>query len=117
MKTLDEYTIYCTDTQIRKALKLGAEIKLIKVYEGRPEQGYNVIVTAEQIIEWLAEQGITFEILMISKKIVYFSLWRIDDKSTHPIVGYSDDGYSTRKEATLAGIDAALDYLIKINKK
>lgn len=53
---------------------------------------------------------------MANKHITYFTLWRIDNKGARPIISRSNVDYNTRKEATLAAIDAALNYLIKNNE-
>lgn len=124
MKTISDYTIYCTSEQTKKALELGASItkeqSSLEMYQcvrtdekdsitGQPV--WLIPPTAEQMIGWLEVQGLTFEVIMACKKIAYFTLWRIDDKGAHPIIGRSDSDYPSRKEATLKAIDLALDYL------
>lgn len=113
---MEEYTIYCTESQAKKALELGAPIEEIGY---NCQQGYIYEkVTAEQMIGWLEEQG-------ISVKAMCFS-WCNENKPTWQVHAYQSTtnfwdeiafGHSkSSKEATLAAIDAALDYLIK-NKK
>lgn len=118
MKTISDYTIYCTEEQTRKALGLGAPIEFIKVGKGKPchyitskeKRGYYVIPTAEQMVRWLEEQGcITYvypvikdgqEVLSARIKVMYKS------GSLNLLCGY-DKGYSV----ILTAIDAALEYL------
>lgn len=128
MKTIQDYTIHCTTEQTKKALELGAPIE-IKTIEEAPKdwQGKACFTgmatcakfpTAEQLIGWLEEQG-------ISVKAMCFS-WCNENKPTWQVHAYQSTtnfwdeiafGHSKScKEATLAAIDAALDYLIK-NKK
>ena len=136
---MNKYTIYCTTEQTRKAHVLGAPIDIFGVEditrdlvrmatdEGQLDEvekelnDYNhatiigelayCIPTAEQMLGWLEEQGITFEVIMANMKIAYYTLWRIDNKGAHPIIGRSDNDYHSRKEATIAAFDAALYYL------
>lgn len=74
-KTMNDYTIYCTEDQTKKALELGAPIELWSEYHKKQEHdfkldtpipckqftnGYCVAScpTAEQMIGWLEEQGV-----------------------------------------------------------
>lgn len=104
MNTMQDYTIHCTESQTKKALKLGAplEYKLIGIV--KPP-------TAEQMIGWLETKIDNIDPVKRED-----GTWRYlfyPTKSSHTIYG---GNFSSRKEATLAAIDAALDYLIK-NKK
>lgn len=116
MKTISDYTIRCTPAQTRKALELGVPIESgndVNIYDNKEDT--NLLYkfpTAEQMIGWLEEQGVTFEVILASKKFVYFTMWRIDDRGARPIVGRSASDFPSRSEATLAAIDAALEYLI-----
>lgn len=125
---MHRYTIYCTPEQIKKALKLGAPIsgslivngvtyKLDKCYLAN-DMVY-IIPTTEQMIGWLEEQGILIDINPIDGLHFYWILRtkELDDGSgkymwesqyTTPEI---DGEYDTPKEATLAAIDAALEYL------
>lgn len=128
---MERYTIYCTEEQTKKALELGAKIKKERVgkciTDGLPRLGsepeedkYDYLIpTAEQMIGWLEEQWIMVE--------VYYNCTFQHYNYTKTIKGKNGcwgsklndsytNGFSSRKEATLAAIDAALDYLIK-NKK
>lgn len=122
---MNRYTIYCTEEQTRKALELGATIKNLENIKGRYESTLdsflidNVVYikpTAEQMRGWLMDKlkATTFAnkhysccdkegfgFLIISAECVL----EIDA---------SDNGrwlLSSDKEATLAAIDAALEYL------
>lgn len=136
---MDKYTIYCTPEQTKKALELGAPIPLATYYSsilaknainGRNKVEYTLIdnfqqsgdywckvithPTAEQMLGWLEDMG-------ISVKAVCFS-WCNENKPTWQVHAYQKStnfwdeiafGHSrSYKEATLAAIDAALDYLI-----
>lgn len=109
---MNRYTIYCTAEQTKKALILRAPIE----HWGNTS---NLITpTAEQMIGWLEDKR-------ISVKAFCFS-WCNENKPTWQVHAYNEStdfwdevafGHSEScKEATLAAIDAALDYLSK-NKK
>lgn len=114
------YTIYCTEEQTRKALKLGAPIFSVKnAFTSKDIPHFNIgnekdwvlyiIPTAEQMIGWLEEQGLLVSILYG---------YEVSDKWAYDIDGeeyfdYKSGEYNSRKEATLAAIDAALEYLQK----
>lgn len=132
---MNRFTIYCTPEQTKKVIELGAPIKIVCPYTKiNTKFDERVVVlshsivdntnrttytlaetpTAEQIICWLEEQKI---FVHIAPCVDICCNWHIASK------GYNKYGYTsdikvckTRKEATLAAIDAALDYLIK-NKK
>ncbi len=132
MKTLDEYTIYCTEEQTKKFIELGAPIIKRWCYEDsfipfphiaefvinddyyaglRRFRGYATIPTAEQMINWLeTQQGITEIFITIDLQDWIYAI--IGKESV--INGY--EHFSSRKEATLAAIDAVLEYLIKNRK-
>lgn len=124
---MEQYTIYCTESQTRKALELGAPIELESEYYHPTEndfkldnpipcksftRGYHYAKcpTAEQMIGWLEEQCV-YE-LSIYKSIWTWG-WTILFKDEYRINGHE---FKSRKEATLAAIDAALEYLSN-NKK
>lgn len=137
---MEKYTIYCNEEQVKKALKLRAPISeamsrynSLLVYE-RIEQGketkeyYNnqgIAIcgkrtykspTAEQMIGWLDEQGISIEIYFSRQYALFdWSLFtrRKIIKNNKPEAQY----YYTRKEATLAAVDAAFDYLEKAKEE
>lgn len=109
---MEQYTIPCTEEQATKAFELGANI--IKVeedfnavptcYVDKSDDLYE-IPTAEQMIGWLEEQGILIDVEMRTG-IAY-----VYDRKNKVYV--KTITIPTRKEATLAAIDAALDYLSK----
>lgn len=112
---MNRYTLYCTAEQAKKALELDAPIEKKEIqlcdnakhffwYDGF----YYNYPTAEQMIGWLEEQGIISIEITFSKE----TKWKFEMFSE--IYDYGAQ-YFSRKEATLAAIDAALDYLT--NKK
>lgn len=108
---MDKYTIYCSDEQTKKAIEFGAPIETKRVI-----QGYEVDIpshpkhpTAEQMIGWLDEIGQTIEVC------------RLDEGTTDWYINVNDvqvsaDCYPSRKEAVLAAIDFALNFLGKYKK-
>lgn len=124
---MEQYTIYCTTEQTVKALELGAPIIVtsnhsdvankeyyeVYHYESRTTTAI-VLPTAEQMIGWLEEQDIALDIHTYfsgdSGKIDHYQFTVTDLKRV--FIGT----YSSRKEATLAAIDAALDYLIRMKE-
>lgn len=120
---MNKYRIYCTEEQTKKALELGAPIIKATYQNKEPHVGvlvklinketiYDYICpSAEEMIGWLEEQGVSVEITMASRNIGYYSLNRIDNKGSFDFTGRCEETYSSRKEATLAAIDAALDFI------
>lgn len=115
---MDEYTIYCTPEQTRKALQLGAPIMTVKSIRTKntilsddviecDEDTFTYVVhpTVEQMIGWLRSKGFRFKIDELSDTIVAykvtFGYWYRNGQSSNP------------KEATLDVIDIALEYLSK----
>lgn len=121
MKTLYDFTICCTEEQIRKAIELGAPIIPTGYYDftgwdndSIPKNSiiigskYYAIPTAAEMINWLEEQGIIVDTyLFIGYGVPEGFGFRIFNKGFR----FDTCKYSTRKEATLAAIDAALVYL------
>lgn len=119
---MNRYTIYCTKEQARIALGLGAPIEYELGYvngipykiadeEGEPSL---IIPTAEEMIGWLEEQGVLCDVFPTGDFGNDGFGMRIMKKAKRLNRFESDViNYSSRKEATLAAIDAALDYLIK----
>ena len=99
---MDQYIISCTEEQTKKALDLGAPIDNRWI-------GKDPNPTAEQMMGWIEEQGLSFSIYQPNT-------WSYDihELPIKPIDFGSN--YDSRKEATLAAIDAALGYL-NSNKK
>lgn len=106
---MNQFSIYCTEEQTKKALNLGAPIitsnSPFMVCCTLDNNGYAVIPTVEQMIGWLDEvlpeiYNIAIEYKIEKRKWVYFIGWR----ESEPI-------YNSRSEATLAAIDAAIRYL------
>lgn len=117
---MKNYTIYCTTEQVQIALELGAPIEYEFGYvngipykitdeEGEPSL---IIPTAEQMIGWLRKEmklaiSIGYNIQNDNTPVWFYSIFN---------VAYSNT-FSEPEEATLAAIDAALDYLEKQNVK
>lgn len=113
---MNNYTIYCGVAQTKKALELGAPV-ITKPYKGRVIENaffikddlMCVFPTAEQMIGWLEE------------RISYIDVIKQEDNTWLYIIYFKNNsnrnitvkGFSSRKDATLAAIDAALDYLEK----
>lgn len=109
---MNRYTIYCTEEQTRKALELGApiladthEIKFTDLNGVPFDVDRIVIPTAEEMIGWLNEQGIATDVVFIPETKTYKAYCK-----------YKCYISTNRKEATLAAIDKALEYLTN-NKK
>lgn len=116
---MDRYAILCTESQTRKALTLGAPIETCGYYYKQQfgcntisDTDLHIIPTAEQMIGWLEEQGIMFNIatnpfdefkVIMSKAGGYDNIANIEWNES-------------RKEATIAAIDAALEYLENIKQ-
>lgn len=121
---MNEYAIYCTEVQTKKALELGAPIE---AQEYCPIGGLDNdwfakgrycfhIPTAEEMIGWLEKQGVNCFILRDMYDDDAYNI-QINEKlitTGHPQYNYPIP-YDSRKEATLAAIDAALEFLS--NKK
>lgn len=111
---MKEYTIYCTNKQADQALALGAPIEFQE--DASHDDGKSSInPTAEQMIGWLEkEKGIVIETISSPEKFLFSQAYSNENgKINHCLC---KGGFLSRKDAILAAIDAALDYLIK-NKK
>lgn len=114
---MDQFTIYCTQEQTKKALELGAPIEDIPMFlygeNAAPKyvhknewnrECFCYCPTAEQMIGWLEEKDITVKLV---KGDIRWYARPCSCKNTD----FNRDGYCSRKEATLAAIDSALDFL------
>lgn len=148
MTTIEEYTIYCTEEQTKKAFELGASVGIldctvwlddrlcacgegvsykiprmtdylyedgervesVMLIEDTEEYGDLVCFkpTAEQMIGWLEKQNILIEYTRFMGKYACRLLELRDNGERNLHIQKIGSG---RKEATLAAIDAALDYL------
>lgn len=106
---MNEYIIYCTEEQTKKALEFGAPIMvtdnlgdlvMANYFTNEDNHVATIIPTAEQMIGFLRSKGIQFHFDDV--KDYWYVV--IDNKLL-------STGYDKNKE--LAAIDAALDYLIK----
>lgn len=115
---MNKYNLFCTEEQTRKALELGAPIVQGPMLEIlRNEIGERCFLsgtslywfpTAEEMIGWLEENNI--ENIIVCKKDggdYGYTVYHTSHRS--PLQRF---WFSNRKEATLAAIDDALEYLI-----
>lgn len=139
MKTLSDYTIYCTEEQTKKVLELGAPIAFDTYYSsigienaisGRNKNEYVLVYnphrhddylckvltipTAEQLIGWLEEQGVWIHFCKPNQRpeLLSYSISNMGNPFRRVFIGGE---FPTRKKATLAAIDAALEYLSNNN--
>ena len=115
MKTMSDYTIYCTSEQTKKALELGAPIEFASINDIRLGRYIEVesnnetyeIPTTEQMIGWLEEYIDNIDVLKNNNGKWVYLFYPTSNSSTCEC----KDKFLSRKEATLAAIDAALEYL------
>lgn len=98
---MNKYTIYCTESQTRKALELGAPIKNVH-YNNDGGYEYADNPTAEQMRGWLRSQGFKFK--MVEWKEVHW-------QCSIPPKFYQSGNNPSLEEAAHAAIDTALEYL------
>lgn len=116
---MNRYTIYCTTEQTKSALKLGAPIladtreTIMSGLNGLPFDVDRVVIpTTDQMIGWLEEQE-TITAINIDYYVTG-NTWACWIKFKEGSLNKQD--FISRREATLAAIDAALEYL-ENNKK
>lgn len=115
METMSDYTIFCTREQTYKAIELGAPITKDAGAGFRYEEFPNP--TAEQMIGWLRGKGVSAKANALSwdDEHNYAPFFQV-----HEIKSRRELLFGWRKsyeEATLAAIDAALDYLEQQTKQ
>lgn len=120
---MKRYTLYCSLEQTKKALELGAPIE--RGHEGskyfnigvptfynendeicRVKNSVVFVPTAEEMLGWLAEQGLAIDTEWSWNGQVTMWVWYNPEKE----LIYTSHANSL-KEATLAAIDSALEYL------
>lgn len=119
------YSIALTDEQTRRAYRLGAPIELYCTSEltfHLPKLVCNDGIerhftnpTAEMMIGWLEEQGIALDIhtyFEVENGKIHHYQFTVTDSTM-----IFNGEYNSRKEATLAAIDAALNYLEKYGRE
>lgn len=106
---MNQYTIYCTEEQTKKALELGAPI----THNGLDNTPLK-IPTAEQMLGWL-EAETTIDRVNVSKGIDDKFHWGV--YLSYKMINGSFEGCKTRKEATIAAINSALEYLTNQKSK
>lgn len=118
---MDKYTIPCTESQTKKALKFGAPIETYKpiIIDSKAGGSFTTptmeTVTAEQMLGWLEDNKLIIQIECSEYCNWFFRIKKV----THYLESDNWDltnidcvyDFSSRKEATLAAIDAALEYL------
>lgn len=115
---MQNYTIYCTPEQTKRALELGAPIEILSNYtefRGFPfikcqdgnERPY-VPPTTEQMRGWLRTKGFKFK--MVELKEVHW-------QCSIPPEFYQSGSTPSLEEATHAAIDTALEHLVKIKEE
>ena len=125
---MNKYTIYCTEEQTKKAYELGAPIEVYNHFDSDDIREADIFykdkfielpdgrlierITAEQMIGWLEEKGVWIHFCKPNQRPtrLSFSISNINEPFRRVFVGGE---YNSREEATLAAIDAALDYLSK----
>lgn len=123
MEPMIEFEIRCTTEQTTKAILLGASIyktPYLSNVHGRPfieehvgkdrDSVYTIKPTAEQMTGWLRSKGVSVEYFETSKGW-YGCAHNYHQKSSVEFT--FREKYKSRKEAALAAIDAALEYLTK----
>lgn len=126
-ENMNRYKIYTTEAQTRKALSLGAPIEVYDNWDSDDIREANIFykekyielddyklanrITAEEMIGWLEDQGIKINIEHSNvEDSMRFKIHKSEDFDYEIAWNFH---YPSRKEATLAAIDAALDYLSK----
>lgn len=120
---MNQYTTYCTAEQTRNALELGAPIRFASINDIRLGRYIEVesnnkvyeIPNTEQMIGWLEAQGIYINFDTTSEEDENHNLiitWQyFIYNHYHDIVNKEYIEYPSRKEVTIAAIDAAMEYL------
>lgn len=112
---MERYKIFCTEEQTRKAIELGAPIKTSRnrfdedvspICQEGEGWLYAVIPTAEQMLGWLEEHEGISEVDIFKDFTWTFSIY-----NDELLIMDNYYAYNSRKEATLAAIDAALKHL------
>lgn len=122
---MNRFTIYCTESQTKKAFKLGAPIRRVidenvacaVIIEDGCYHTYE-IPTTEQMVGWI--ESISTIQLHIEKQMLNsgtkYRIWvREECKPFSNIIKMFS--YTSRREACIAAIDAALDYLEQKKRK
>ena len=114
---MEQYKIYCTNGQTKKALELGAPIEVDFQFNFKTaiinHKAY-IVPTAEQMIGWLERQGLVIiDTIRVTQPIDGISWYGYKLIFPWQKEEYNEIKYDSRREATLAAIDAALDYLSK----
>lgn len=122
---------YCTKEQVKKAFKLGnpiitfgygdlgdAEAEILKLNRQvvlKRNEDNSIIVgqipTTEELIDWLEEQGIL--VLAEPSQNKFYGTYFLKREDGYWLNRVFLDGlYTSRKDAIIAAINVALDYLI-----
>lgn len=112
MKTMQDYTCYCTEEQTRRAYALGAPIEknycetLNQTTSFSVDDMYLVIPTTQQMANWLRDKGVGIKVGMYGINTYEFAV----AKNNSDLTIAASVIFDTYEEAELAAIDAALDY-------
>ena len=114
---MEQYTIYCTKKQTNKALELGAPIEVDFQFNSKTviinKKAY-IVPTAEQMIGWLEGQGVVIiDTIRVTEPIDGLSWYGYKLRFPWRKPKYNEIKYDSRRGATLAAIDDALEYLSK----
>ena len=117
MKSMLNYSIYCTSEQTKRAYKLGAPIDIWSEYNAvrfvKITNEYFELPTTEQMKGWLREKNI---FINVCHNCDGYGTWLkkiVPSEQIGELIGYFDE----ETKAVLASIDAALDYLENQNKQ
>ena len=119
---MQDYTIYCTEEQAKRAYKLGAPIKVTPIEdESTPSvtieenglYGLFIIPTVEQMCGWLREKGLFVYAFPFYGDMGEQYIGEVDELIISGLVCMRSIETETYPQAILAAIDAALDYLEK----
>ena len=105
---MEEFTIYCTEEQTKKALELGALIINGKYYHKICKIGEveYATPTAEQMLGWFRSKGLRFKIAEYTNS----TFWQYHIESS-----FKCGSELCYRDAVLSLIDAALDYIADNN--
>lgn len=128
MKTMQDYTQYCAAEQTRRAWKLGAPITIVKskrtketifaddvIEFDNDTFTYVVPPTTQQMINWLREQGLFVAISIQSGEDYYVFKYELYVLRDNALYLWNMNIAKTYEQAVVSAINAALDYLEKLN--
>ena len=110
---MNNYTIYCSKEQTKRAYKLGAPIEEVCTCESPHEyyvrEGLFIVApTAEQMRGWLRSKGLHIQMMIYGWSSFRAELFKIDSYNDAERIGEAINSY---EKSLLAMIDVALDVL------